>query len=247
VSALFGFLAARLRCLGLFVEGDGDGLLSARHHRAALATVQLTSFVFGHRSLHGFLPLGRSLGHGPSASAGVFPAAMASIRSTSVIRTVRSAVIWLRSISETTQKRKASAFWERRPCKACGLDQAATGAQPPRRAKGWQRGTPRTGAGPGAWGGLSLHFFNCVNNQREPIVCVASSSPGLFKRQWLTTSGLAGHGRYPADDSLFLGFRIHDAFADVSSERSGCAGSTLGLCRRPTATRRARRAERWRG
>jgi hypothetical protein len=112
--------------------------------------VQLASFVFGHRSLHGFLPLGRSLGHGSSASAGVFPAAMASMRSTSVIRTVRSAVIWLRSISETTQKRKASAFWEGRPCAVCGVIGPLPGLMgPPPLAPCDPR---RTGAGPGAWG-----------------------------------------------------------------------------------------------
>jgi hypothetical protein len=43
------------------------------------------------------------------------------MRSTSAIKAVRSAVIWLRSISMITQKRKASAFWERKPCAVCGV------------------------------------------------------------------------------------------------------------------------------
>lgn len=46
--------------------------------------------------------------------------------------------------------------------------------------------------------------------------------PGLVKGQWLTTPGPVVSDRYPVDNSLFLGLRIHDVFGKVNGKRSDC-------------------------
>jgi hypothetical protein len=61
-----------------------------------------------------------------------------------------------------------------------------------------------------------------VSNQRVLQVELSGQPPGLVKRQRLTTPGPVVSDRYPVDNSLFLGLRIHDVFGKVNGKRSDC-------------------------